>query len=81
VDTGPILLKKRISPEPNATFDEIRAELETIMVELMIEGVRVLRDGSLVSIPQLLTEGRQYFIMHPRVKIKAKERLLKQITK
>ncbi len=81
VDTGPILLKKIISPEPGATFEKIRAELETLMVELMIQGVRQLQEGSLVSKPQALKEGRQYFVMHPRVKAVAKARLTAQIIK
>ena len=51
------------------------------MVELMIEGVRGLRDGSLFQFLSCYHEGRQYFVMHPRVKIAAKERLVKQITK
>ena len=38
VDTGPILLKKKITLSSNATFESIRAELETIMVDLMIQG-------------------------------------------
>ena len=81
VDTGPVLLRKRISPARNATFEEIRAELETIMVELMVQGVRGLRDGSISAVPQNFTEGRQYFVMHPRVKSAAKARLTRQILK
>lgn len=81
VDTGPILLKRKISPEPGATFEEIRAELEILMVELMIQGVRGLREGSLVPVPQALKEGRQYFVMHPRVKEVARKRLAAQIKK
>lgn len=81
IDTGPILLKEKISPASNSTFEEVRAELEALMVDLMIQGVRGLRDGSLVSIPQVLSEGRQYFVMHPRVKMTAKARLTRQISK
>lgn len=78
VDTGPVLLKKKITLTSNATFENIRAELETIMVDLMLQGVRGLRDGSLTSVPQELTKGRQYFVMHPRIKIAAEARLEKQ---
>jgi len=75
VDTGPVLLKKKIVLSSGVTFEDIRAELETIMVELMIEGARGLRDGSLASVPQAITEGRQYFVMHPRIKVTAEARL------
>ena len=75
VDSGPILLKKKITLTPNATFETIRAELETLMVDLMIQGARGLRDGSLSPVPQKINDGRQYFVMHPRIKIAAEERL------
>lgn len=76
VDTGPILLKKKISPKSDATFEEIRAELETRMVELMIEGIKELRSGNFVAQPQEQKDGRQYFVMHPRLKKVAETRLL-----
>ena len=75
VDTGPVLLRKNLTLSSDSTFENIRAELETIMVELMLQGVQGLRDGSIASIPQGLTEGRQYFVMHPRIKNMAKARL------
>jgi len=78
VDTGPILLKKMITPSSDATFENIRAELETLMVELMIQGVQGIRDGSLSPMPQVLSEGRQYFVMHPRIKFAAQARLERQ---
>ena len=80
VDTGPVLLKKSITLSSAATFESIRAELETIMVELMVQGARGLRDGSLSPRQQIVSEGRQYFVMHPRIKIAAKARLKRQIS-
>jgi folate-dependent phosphoribosylglycinamide formyltransferase PurN len=78
VDTGPILLKKMVTLSSDATFENIRAELETLMVELMICAVQGLRDGSVSPIPQVQSEGRQYFVMHPRIKIAAQTRLERQ---
>ncbi|MDP2964974.1 MAG: formyltransferase family protein [Pelolinea sp.] len=78
VDTGPILMKKTIAPKKGATFEIIRAELETVMVELMIEGVRGLQAGTLTPQLQNPEEGRQFFVMHPRVKASAEDRLVKQ---
>jgi methionyl-tRNA formyltransferase len=78
VDTGPILLKKKIPLSSNSNFESIRAELETVMVDLMVQGVQGLRDGILFSNPQELKKGRQYFVMHPRIKIAAQTRLEKQ---
>ena len=76
VDTGPILLKKQIFPNTVSTFDSIRAELEVEMVHLMIEGVRGFVNGMLHPKPQSLEEGKQYFIMHPRIKLAAETRLI-----
>lgn len=80
VDTGPILLKRIIDPKSGSTFESIRAELETAMVDVMIQGVRELQKGSLASVPQVLNDGRQYFVMHPRIKMAAKARLTRQIS-
>jgi methionyl-tRNA formyltransferase len=79
VDTGPMLLKKTIMPKKDTTFEIIRAELETVMVELMIEGVRGLQTYTLIPQSQEHEEGRQFFVMHPRVRVAAEARLLNQI--
>ena len=79
VDTGPILIKEKISVPPDATFETIRAELETLMVDLMIRGARQLSEGSLIPEQQVLKEGRQYFVMHPRIKAAAITRLKEQL--
>jgi methionyl-tRNA formyltransferase len=79
LDTGPILIRKRISPNHGATFNDIRAELEADMVELVIEGVRNLQAGSQKLELQKPESGRQYFVMHPRLKASAEIRLQNQI--
>lgn len=79
VDTGPILIKEKIFAPPDATFESIRAELETLMVDLMIRGARQLSEGSLIPEQQALKEGRQYFVMHPRIKAAAITRLKEQL--
>jgi methionyl-tRNA formyltransferase len=76
VDTGPMLLKKTIMPKKDATFEIIRAELETVMVELMVEGVKGLKAGIITPKKQAQAKGRQFFIMHPRVRFAAETRLL-----
>ncbi|MCG3198051.1 MAG: hypothetical protein HUU16_07780 [Candidatus Omnitrophica bacterium] len=67
VDTGPILLQSRCDLLPGDVFETIRARLEPMMVRLMIEGLKGLRDGSIRPSPQRLEDGRQYFVMHPRI--------------
>ena len=75
VDTGPILLKKKYFLKPGSSFESIRAELEVMMVYLMIEGVKGLQTGNLNPLMQDLQKGRQYFVMHPRIKEVAEIRL------
>jgi methionyl-tRNA formyltransferase len=75
VDTGPLLLQSRAELRPGDTLAVIRTRLEPTMVSLMLDGIRGLRDGSLEPIPQVPEAGRQYFVMHPRLKAASAERL------
>ena len=79
VDTGPLIKKVRLELGGLNTFESIRAELEVKMVEMMLEGVRAFRDGSNVIKQQHRKDGRQYFVMHPRMKTYADLQLLKQL--
>jgi methionyl-tRNA formyltransferase len=77
IDTGPILLHKRLAKIPDDyDFQVIRAVLETYMVELMVEGVKGLASGKLSPIPQSKDSGRQYYVMHPRIKEYAVKKLV-----
>lgn len=71
VDTGPILRQYR---QPLSAGDElaaVRERLEPEMVRLILAGVRALQQGELEAEPQKITEGRQYFVIHPRLQAKA----------
>ncbi len=68
VDTGPILLQKKVSPQKEESSLDLRLRMEPMMVGLMLEGLRRLRDGNIKPIPQNPREGRQYFVMHPRMR-------------
>jgi methionyl-tRNA formyltransferase len=75
VDTGPILLERRFSIEAGETFARIRERMEPMMVELMLETVRGLRDEQLSPIAQEADDGLQYFVMHARLFKQAEHRL------
>lgn len=75
VDTGPILLRRPVAVEPGDTFAVVRRRFEPAMVELMVQGLRGLRDGTLVAEPQQLAAGRQYFVMHDRLLAAAQRNL------
>lgn len=75
VDTGPILARRPVAVEKTSDFSSIRNRCLLHMVELIIEGVRMTRDDKLRPQPQTLEEGRQYFVMHPRLRAIAQQRL------
>lgn len=79
VDSGAILLKKTIDPRPGEDFSIIRERLEVVMVELMLAGIQKLRDGQLQAQPQAAADGRQYYVMHARVKEYAARQLERQL--
>ena len=68
VDTGPVLLKHRETMLPDESLSDLRKRLEGQMVDLVLEGILKLHDGSLEAVPQAEQDGRQYYVMHPRLK-------------
>jgi methionyl-tRNA formyltransferase len=79
VDSGPIVLKRTIDLLPHDRFGSIREHLEVVMVELMIEGIAILKDRALQPQAQDAAAGRQYYVMHPRVKAFAEAQLAAQL--
>ena len=75
VDTGPILLQRRVEIRRGDTITALRRRMEPMMVEVMLEGLRGLRDQTLTPKTQKAEDGRQYFVMHPRIKACAEKRL------
>lgn len=75
VDTGPILCQRRLALRPGDTFASIYTRLEPHMVELILKGLRGLRDGTIAPEPQNIDDGRQYFVLHPRLLAEAQRRL------
>jgi len=81
VDTGPILLQRRLELRPGDTIASIRTRLEARMPLLMLEGLRGLRDGTLKPQPQRPEDGRQYFVMHPRLRARVERKLAERNSK
>lgn len=75
IDTGPIVMQRRVDPRPHETFPILRHRMERQMAELMVEGIARLQQGKVVPQPQRLEDGRQYFVMHPRIHALAVEKL------
>jgi methionyl-tRNA formyltransferase len=68
VDTGPILLQHKVALAKGESIEKLRARMEGMMPGVMLNAVRGIRDGKLNPRPQQLGEGRQYFVMHKRLR-------------
>ena len=75
VDTGDLLLTKHVALEPGDTFASIRDRIESLMPQLTLEALRGLRDATLTRRPQAKGDGRQFFVLHPRMGRRASDRL------
>ena len=75
VDTGPIILKKKIDISHCGSLGSLEAKYLKEMVELMVRGVRMARDGRLISTRQKECSGRQYFSTHKRMKDLAEKKI------
>lgn len=76
VDTGPIILKKNIDIDTKDTIEKIEDKFLPNMVEAMLTGVKLARDGKLRSITKdQPIKGKQYYFLHPRLKRKVSEKL------
>lgn len=67
IDTGDILLFTEIDVDPDDTIESLRAKSLKISVDIMVEGISRLADGSLERMPQHRDDGTQYFVMHKRL--------------
>lgn len=68
VDTGDVLLHRGIPIAPGDTLDTLRAKSVALNVELMTEAVAGLKAGTASRQKSADVEGRQYFVMHPRLR-------------
>lgn len=76
IDTGPILKTLAIQADSKDTLKSIRTRFEPEMVKLMVDGLRELNDGKLAPRPQPDSKGKQYFVMHNRIKAIAEKLLI-----
>lgn len=67
VDTGPILFTEHVPIEPSETIASFRRRLLPRMSWRLAEAVAGFLSGAVAPRPQRSVDGRQYFIMHPRL--------------
>ena len=68
VDTGDILDIEKIVPKKDETITQLRERYEPIMCRQMLRVCLGYLAGEIQRIPQKPEDGKQYFIMHPRLK-------------
>lgn len=67
IDTGDILRIKRVKIEPNESIKQIRDRFEPMMCHEMVVTCLDYLNGKLERKQQKKGDGKQYFIMHPRL--------------
>lgn len=75
IDLGDILLFREIPVEPGDRIDRLRAKSVVVSVEAMAEAITLLEEGRETRIAQRPEDGRQYFVMHPRLRAIAEQRI------
>jgi methionyl-tRNA formyltransferase len=75
IDTGDLLRVKKVEAKPDETIKQIRERLEALMCREMVQTCIDTLNGKLKRSPQRREDGRQYFIMHPRLIKLAEEKL------
>lgn len=68
IDTGDILLFKEIPIERGDSINTLRAKSLVINIELMIQGINLIINKNETRIKQKFEQGKQYFVMHKRLK-------------
>lgn len=75
IDTGDILRLQRIPLEPQDDIERLRNRFEPAMCRLLTETCIDYLQGRLERRPQRPQDGRQYFMMHPRLLEIVRQRL------
>lgn len=68
VDTGDVLLQGGIDIEKGDTIESLRHKAEALSINLLVKTIKMLEQGPVGRTSQDKEEGKQYFLMHPRLK-------------
>jgi len=75
IDTGDVVASEVIDVRPGDTLEAVRARAVERQVDLLARTVRSACSGTLPRIRQLATDGRQYYVMHQRIRAITDRRL------
>lgn len=68
LDTGPIHRVQLVARHSGETMAALRGRMEVLMVDLMCATLEAIRDGTAAPAAQAPESGRQYFVMHGRLR-------------
>ena len=77
IDTGSIVYTKKINIHKCYSLEECESKYLNEMVNLMIKGVKMVRDNEFLLKPQIkdgIDRGKQYFSTHHRMRLLAKNK-------
>ena len=75
VDTGPIITSKQVTLLPEDSFEDLNERSRVVACDLLLEGVRRFKDGTVQLRQQKKPEGKQYFYMPARLRTIAEQKL------
>lgn len=75
IDTGDILQFKEIPVSKGDAIENLRAKSQIISIELILNFIENVKNDQWQRIKQRPEEGKQYFVMHPRLKKIAQKNL------
>lgn len=65
IDSGQILLSRKIDYSNCSSVSQIRKKCQDKSVSLLLDTVKYIEKGRLRDVPKLSSEGKQYYQMHP----------------
>jgi methionyl-tRNA formyltransferase len=75
VDAGGVIVSRQIDVKRGDSLGQLREKCAALSVELIVEALKKIEMGKIRPTVVPLSEGRQYFVMHPRLYELADRRL------
>lgn len=75
VDTGPVISHKPVRRDTGESFKHFKEGLEVLSLKSIVDCVVSIRDVKVSPRPQVVEDGKQYFVLHKRLE-KAMVRIL-----
>jgi methionyl-tRNA formyltransferase len=68
VDMGDVLLTNNLQIKRGDSIASLRQKAEAAGIDLLVETLKKIQNGGVNGCKQEITQGKQYFMMHPKLK-------------